>query len=76
MVGNAWELVDKQRAPAADQTPFKSMQPPVGPGETWYMIRGESAWEPLADGAIWDSAAVPERWKDAHVGFRCVRDTK
>jgi serine/threonine-protein kinase len=76
MVGNAWELVDKQRAPAADQTPFKSMHPPVGPGEAWYMIRGESAWEPLADGAIWDSAAVPERWKDLHVGFRCVRDTK
>jgi serine/threonine-protein kinase len=76
MVGNAWEFVDKQRAPAADLTPFQSMKPPLQAGEAWYMIRGESAWEPLADGAIWDSAAVPERWKDLHVGFRCVRDTK
>jgi len=76
MVGNAWELVDKQRAPAANLTPFNSLRPPVQAGEAWYMIRGESAWEPLADGAVWDSAAVPERWKDLHVGFRCVKDAR
>ena len=76
MVGNAWELVDKQRAPAADLTPFKTLQPPLQPGEPWYMIRGESAWEALADAAIWDSTAVPERWKSLHVGFRCVMDAK
>jgi serine/threonine-protein kinase len=76
MIGNAWELVDKQRPPAADPAPFKTLKPPLQPGEPWYMIRGESAWERLAGGAIWDSAAVPERWKDLHVGFRCVKDAK
>jgi len=74
MIGNAWELVDKQRAPAADLRPFRSLTPPLQPGEPWYMVRGQSAWEPLADAAIWDSSAVPARWKSLHVGFRCAKD--
>ena len=76
MIGNAWELVDKRRAPPADQRLFKALKPPLHPDEAWYMIRGESAWEPLADAAIWDSTAVPERWKSLHVGFRCAKDAK
>ena len=76
MVGNAWEMVDKRRAPPSDLTPFQSLKPPVQPDEAWYMIRGESAWEPLVEQAIWDSSAIPERWKDMHVGFRCVKDAK
>jgi serine/threonine-protein kinase len=76
MIGNAWELVDKRRAPPADLSPFQTLKPPMQPGESWYMIRGESFLEPLVDNAIWDSAAVPERWKDMKVGFRCVKDAK
>ncbi|MGA2040147.1 MAG: bifunctional serine/threonine-protein kinase/formylglycine-generating enzyme family protein [Bryobacteraceae bacterium] len=76
MVGNAWELVDKRRAPPSDPSPFKSLKPPMQPGEAWYMIRGESAWESLVDNAIWDSNAVPERWKDLRIGFRCAKDAK
>jgi formylglycine-generating enzyme required for sulfatase activity len=76
MVGNAWELVDKRRAPPSDPSPFKTLKPPMQPGEAWYMIRGESAWESLVDNAIWDSNAVPERWKDLRVGFRCAKDAK
>jgi serine/threonine-protein kinase len=76
MIGNAWELVDKLRTPPSDQSPFKALKPPLRPDEAWYMIRGESAWEPLVDGAIWDSSAVPGRWKDLHVGFRCVKSAK
>jgi formylglycine-generating enzyme required for sulfatase activity len=76
MIGNAWELVDKQRGAPADLSPFQTLKPPLQPGETWYMIRGESAWEHLDNSAIWDSSAVPERWKDMHVGFRCVKDPK
>ncbi len=76
MIGNAWELVDTPRTAPSDLRPFQALQPPLQRGEAWYMIRGESAWEPLVDAAIWDSSAVPERWKSLHVGFRCVKDAK
>jgi serine/threonine-protein kinase len=74
MVGNAWELVDTPRTPPSDPRSLKALK--AQPGEAWYMIRGESAWEPLVDAAIWDSTAVPEGWKDAKVGFRCAKDAK
>ncbi len=76
MVGNAWELVDTRRAPPTNLMAFKELKPPLQPDEPWCMIRGESAWEKLADNVIWDSNAVPERWKDYRVGFRCVMDAK
>jgi hypothetical protein len=39
------------------------------------MIRGQSAAEPgLAADVIWDSYAVPDRWKDAMIGFRCAKN--
>jgi len=76
MVGNAWELVDKLRPAAADLSPFQSLQPPLRSDEAWYMIRGLSAWTPLVDGATWDSTAVPERWKDSSLSFRCAKDAK
>jgi len=74
MIGNAWELVDKRRAPPSDLRPFQREKPK--PDEAWYMIRGESAWEPLVEAATWDSSAVPESWKDMRLGFRCVKDAK
>jgi formylglycine-generating enzyme required for sulfatase activity len=76
MVGNAWELVDTPRTAPSDLRPFEALKPPLQPGEAWYMIRGESAWEPLVDAAVWDATAVPERWKSLSVGFRCVKDAK
>jgi serine/threonine-protein kinase len=76
MIGNAWELVDKRRPAPSDLRPFRSLKPPLQPDEAWYMIRGQSAWQPLADGAIWDSNGVPERWKERSVGFRCAKDAK
>jgi len=74
MVGNAWELVNKLSPAPSNLSWFKTMKPPLRPDEAFYMIRGESAWGPLVNGAIWDSTAVPERWKDQTVGFRCVKD--
>jgi len=39
------------------------------------MIRGESHFESqLQPGVLWDSFAVPARWKDPAVGFRCVKE--
>ena len=76
MVGNVWEFVDLHRQPPSDTRRFQVMKPPPKPDEPWYMIRGESAGEPLAKEVLWDSYAVPERWKDGFIGFRCVKDAK
>jgi serine/threonine-protein kinase len=73
-VGNAWEFVDQARQPPSDTRRFQTMKPPPAPGEPWYMIRGQSAAEPLLQDVIWDSYGVPERWKDPYIGFRCARD--
>ncbi|MBS1854452.1 MAG: protein kinase [Acidobacteria bacterium] len=73
-VGNAWEFVDQVRQPPSDIRRFQSMKPPPQPGEPWYMIRGQSAAEPLLQDVIWDSYSVPERWKDPFIGFRCAKD--
>jgi hypothetical protein len=67
-------LVNKLSPAPSNLSWFKTMKPPLRPDEAFYMIRGESAWGPLVNGAIWDSTAVPERWKDQTVGFRCVKD--
>ena len=73
-VGNVWEFVDKLRAPPSDIRRFQAMQPPARLDEPWYMIRGQSAAEPLLENVIWDSYAVPARWKDPFIGFRCAQD--
>ena len=74
MVGNAWEFVDTPRTAPTDKDLLKVLKPQ--PGEAWYMIRGQSAWEPLSENVIWDSTAVPEHWKHPSVGFRCAKDAK
>ncbi|HLK62645.1 MAG TPA: bifunctional serine/threonine-protein kinase/formylglycine-generating enzyme family protein [Bryobacteraceae bacterium] len=76
MVGNVWELVDQSR-PASAETLANfadKLTPPPTNAEKWYVIRGESAYEPLVDRVIWDSNTVPARWKAANIGFRCVED--
>lgn len=85
MVGNVWELVDETIVPIPETVKYfaKFLNPPPGPQELWYEIRGESFFEPLATkapsgdflyGGIWEDSAVPARWKDSKIGFRCVRD--
>ena len=76
MVGNAWEHVDTTRDPPSNTEAFSSLKPPLGPADRWHMIRGESWHEPLSDNAIWDSAAIPDRWKGLSIGFRCVKDAR
>jgi serine/threonine-protein kinase len=85
MVGNVWEFVDETVVPIADTVKYFAtrLDPPPGPQESWYEIRGESFYEPLAGktksgdflyGGIWEDSAVPARWKDSKIGFRCVKD--
>jgi len=76
MVGNVWEFVDQVGHPdsAAAQARARLLQPPPRPEEGWYLIRGGSYRENLAEQVMYDSAIVPARWKDTTVGFRCVLD--
>jgi formylglycine-generating enzyme required for sulfatase activity len=77
MVGNVWELVDQSNPPGAKIEQFKTMDPPPGPNDLWYTIRGGGFNGPqLAPALIWDDTAVPARWKNMNLGFRCVRDAQ
>jgi hypothetical protein len=50
------------------------LTPPPQPQELWYLIRGESYREELADVVMYDASTIPARWKAQNVGFRCVKD--
>ncbi|HXB70610.1 MAG TPA: bifunctional serine/threonine-protein kinase/formylglycine-generating enzyme family protein [Candidatus Acidoferrales bacterium] len=77
MVGNVWELVDQSNPPGAKTEQFQTMDPPPGPNDLWYTIRGGGFnGPPLAPDLIWDDTAVPARWKAMNLGFRCVRDAQ
>jgi formylglycine-generating enzyme required for sulfatase activity len=81
MVGNVWELVEQAGSPSlaaiADFTEImrrRGMKPPAS-GEPWCAIRGGSFNEKdLSPDLVWDSTAVPVRWKDFNIGFRCAKD--
>jgi len=51
----------------------KLLNPPPGPQEEWYAVRGGSWTAKLAEAAASNFTAVPARWRDATIGFRCVR---
>jgi formylglycine-generating enzyme required for sulfatase activity len=76
MVGNVWELVEQLSTPADNALKYFAirLEPSPTRDEPWYTIRGQSFNEALDDGAVWDSTTVPLRWKDANIGFRCVKD--
>jgi serine/threonine-protein kinase len=78
MVGNVWEFVDEREEPIPENVKIfaKHLKPPPEPQEPWYEIRGDSFDRDLAPyGGIWDWSAVPARWQDEKLGFRCVKDT-
>jgi len=79
MIGNVWEFVEETVKPdPANVKGFaQRMKPPPGPRELWYEIRGGWFGMNLADpsyGGAWDYSAVPARWEDHVIGFRCVKD--
>jgi eukaryotic-like serine/threonine-protein kinase len=78
MVGNVSEFVDELSPPSpqARANFAKLLQPPPGPDEPWYMIRGGAYNSPSLEGAIWDFTSVPGRWKNPNIGFRCVKDAR
>jgi hypothetical protein len=54
----------------------KRLNPPLRPGEKWVRMRGGSFREPLPENVLYDSAAVPARFRSPLVGFRCAKDAK
>ncbi|MBZ5586381.1 MAG: protein kinase [Acidobacteriia bacterium] len=79
MVGNVWELVDQLSTPSEHtrESIGGRLKPPPGPEEPWYAIRGGAYdFKELLPALVWDSTTVPARWKDANIGFRCVKDAQ
>jgi len=78
MVGNVWELVDQLSNPGPQALERgKLLNPPAGPDEPWYAIRGQSfakEEEKLDPAVLFDITTVPARWKSGNIGFRCVKD--
>jgi len=75
MIGNVWEFVDELKSPSKEAVQYfaKVIQPPPGPEEPWYTIRGGSFAEPLSDRVLYDWATVPARHHRKNIGFRCAR---
>jgi len=79
MVGNVWEFVRQTRTPsAATAERFATLlNPPPAASEPWYTIRGQSFKEQAIDPTVlYDYGTVPSRYKDANLGFRCVKDAR
>lgn len=79
MIGNVWEFVDETATPSDRMLGYfqKRLKPAPTAAETWYQIRGQAFNSgKLEEAAIWDSGTVPARWREANLGFRCVRDAK
>lgn len=78
MVGNVWELVDQISTPLPASLQYFAtvMKPAPNADEPWYTIRGQSfgATEKLDPSVLFDFTTVPARWRDANIGFRCVKD--
>lgn len=78
MVGNVAEYVEQRVSPTAEAMArfAKLLQPPPRQDEDWYAVRGGSWNTKLAEAAVTGFFAVPARWRDPAVGFRCVRSAE
>jgi len=76
MAGNAFELVDTPVTPSAPNAErfAKMLNPPPGPNERWYQVRGGSYYTPLAAAVAYENFPIPERYATADIGFRCVKN--
>lgn len=76
MAGNVWEIVDDKSGPSPQSLERFSLllQPPPGPHELFYSIRGGAFDSPeLTPQILWRYDSVPARWKATDLGFRCAR---
>ncbi len=78
MVGNVAEYTEQRVTPTPEAVArfAKLLQPPPGQDEEWYAVRGGSWTTKLAEAAITSFMAIPARWRDPTIGFRCVRSAE
>ena len=78
MTGNVLEWVDEARAPSAGAVGnfAKLLNPPPTSTEPWYLIKGGSFDQPLANGVLYEWITVPARFTAANIGFRCIQIPK
>jgi eukaryotic-like serine/threonine-protein kinase len=79
MAGNVSEFVDRTSTPSPDTLRYfqDKLKPAPTAAELWYEIRGLPFNSPkLTPNVLWDSTAVPARWRDKNLGFRCVREVQ
>jgi hypothetical protein len=78
MAGNAWEFVDERVAPSpgALQHFADLLSPPPTADEPWYTIHGGAFDIPLIKDAAFEWSAVPARYRNRNIGFRCAKDAR
>ncbi len=78
MIGNVAEYVEQRVTPSPESLArfARLLQPPPSAEEEWYAVRGGSWTTKLADAIAAGFIAVPARWRDPTVGFRCVRSAE
>ena len=76
MAGNVAEYVRTEITPSpAALAHFAAiLNPPATVNEPWYSIKGGAFNEPLAASVPWEFMAVPARYADKNIGFRCAKD--
>ena len=75
MAGNVWEFVDERRKPSARTVAtFSKKFFTVTDNEPWYILRGGSYEQTLAQTVSYEWSSVPARFANSSIGFRCVKD--
>jgi serine/threonine-protein kinase len=76
MIGNVWEIVDELPTPTpAALSQFRKMINATAT-EPWCALRGGGYNTPLTDTLGWEGIAVPARYSNYDIGFRCAKDAK
>lgn len=76
MVGNVAEFVRSTYPPPPEAVAHfnRILNPPPGPREPWFTVRGGSYLRTLAESAPWIPASIPGRYAAPDIGFRCAKD--
>ena len=78
MAGNAWEFVDEliTPSPGALAAYAKLLSPAPTADEPWYTIRGGAFDTPLIENVTTEWSAVPARYRELNIGFRCAKNAR
>jgi serine/threonine-protein kinase len=75
MAGNVWEMVEGYITPSARALVlFAGLNPPATASEPWITARGGSYRSPIEQTVTYEWTAIPERYSQIDIGFRCAKD--